>query len=96
MSQNIIVRLGLEDAPEAVQQKVLKTAIELVTKRVMLRLMEVLPASDVAEANRLAGKPEELIAFLSGKADDLVGLIDAEVETVKNEMVLNASLPENI
>lgn len=96
LSQNIIVRLGLENAPEKAQQKILKTAVELVTQRVMLRLMEILPASDVSEANKLAGKPEELIVFLTDKVDDLASLIDVEVETVKNELVLNASLPENI
>jgi len=95
-NKNLIAQLGLEDAPEELRLKVLKQAADLVTKRVVLRLMESLPAADVPEANKLAAEPEELLAFLSSKVPDVEAVIQTETEAVKNEMVAAAALPDGL
>lgn len=95
INQNIISRLGLENAPDEERLAFLERAIELVTKRVMLRLMELLPADDVAKANELADDPEALLVFMAGKVENFEALLDAETEKVKNELVLGSAIPEN-
>jgi hypothetical protein len=95
INQNIISRLGLENAPDEERLAFLERAISLVTKRVMLRLMEILPADDIAKANELADDPEALLVFMAGKVEDFEGLLDSETEKVKNELVLGSSVPEN-
>ncbi len=94
-NENIITKLGLQKLPEEKRIKFLEQMTEIVLQRVMLRLMENLPVAEVAKANALADKPEELIAFLSGKVEDFYGLLSSEVNAVKNEFVLNTALPEN-
>jgi hypothetical protein len=93
--ENLIAMLGLENAPEELRFKVLKRAADMVMKRVVLRLMEKLPPADVAAANALADRPEELIAFLSGKVEDVDALMREEAQKVKNEMVSRSAPSEN-
>jgi hypothetical protein len=94
LNENIIARLGLESLPESDRLKFLERATELVQKRIILRLMENLAEEDVAEANRLAGKPDELLAFLASKTDDFAAALDEEIDAVKDELAINLTPPE--
>jgi hypothetical protein len=96
LNENIIARLGLQKLPEEKRIKVLRQMTDIILQRVMLRLMENLPADEINEANALADKPEELIAFLSGKVEDFYGLLSSEINAVKNELVLEAAVPKNL
>ena len=54
LDQNIIAQLGLQDLPEEKRLALLDELAELVEKRVMIRLMEALPETDVPEADKIA------------------------------------------
>jgi len=94
LKENIIVQLGLQALPEAERLEFLEKMTDIVIKRVMLRLMENLPEEDVAEANGLADAPDELIAFLAGKVDDVALIFEEETEATKKEMAAAAELPK--
>lgn len=87
-SENIVTLLGLESLPEEKRIALVEDAIALVERRVTLRLMELLPESDIAAAEALADKPEELFAFLSKNVPDLPALIAEEVSRVRGELVV--------
>ena len=94
LSENIIARLGLQKLPYEKRVKMLEEITDIVIKRVTLRLMENLPEAEVATANALVAKPEELIAFLSGKVDDMGALFDEEIAAVKQELFASVAVPE--
>ena len=96
LNENIIARLDLGNLPEETRLKMLEKMTDIILERVMLRLMENLPDAEVAEANKLADRPEELIAFLSGRVEDFYDLLAGEINAVKNELILTASVPENL
>ncbi len=89
-NENIIKKLGLEDLPEEKRVELLDRMAQLVEKRVILRLMEALNESDAAEAEKLADKPEELLAFMASKVPDVGAVIAEETQKVQNEILLSA------
>ncbi len=90
LRENLISRLGIQSLPEKERLEILEKAADLVLSRVVLRMMERLSAEDAAEANRLADKPEELIAFLESKVGNMPALIAEETEAVKADLIKSA------
>jgi hypothetical protein len=93
LDDNVIRRLGIENLPEEKRLELLSRMTELVQKRVTLRLMENLSEADAAEAEKLADKPEELLAFMGSKTD-VGAVIQQETQKLKDELVLGAGVDE--
>ncbi len=93
LNENIIARLGLQKLPEEKRLRLLEKLTDIVLKRVTLRLMDSLPDSDVPTVNALADKPDELVAFLASKVDNLGAIFDEEIAAVKKS-VIDAVPPE--
>jgi hypothetical protein len=91
LADNIITQLGLESLPEDRRIAMIGQITTLVEKRVMLLLMENIGEQDVTEANRIADKPEELLAFMAGKVPDIESVIAQETEKIKNELMLGTN-----
>jgi len=91
---NIIKLLGLEALPEERRVEMLNRMTELVQKRVILRLMENLTEADAAEAEKLADRPDELLAFMSAKSGNVADIIADETAKLKNELVMGAGADE--
>ncbi len=91
-NENIIAKLGLGDLPEEKRAELLDRMAQLVEKRVILRLMEALSEQDAAEAEKLADKPEELLAFMASKVPDIGAVIAEETEKVQKEIILSAGV----
>jgi hypothetical protein len=87
LNENIIARLGLQNLPEEKRLRLLEKLTEIVLKRVTLRLIDDLPESDVSTVNALADKPDELIAFLASKVDNLGVVFDEEIAAVKKSVI---------
>ncbi len=85
---NIISLLGLESLPEERRAAMIEKMTDLVQKRVIIRLMESLSDADAAEAEKMADKPEEMMAFLMSKQADMPAMVAQEAEAVKQELAL--------
>jgi hypothetical protein len=94
LNENIINRLSLQKLPYEKRVKMLEQITDMIIKRVTLKLMENLPETDVAAANELVDKPEELVAFLSSKVDNMGALLDNEITAVKQELFVSVAVPE--
>ena len=92
LDENIIAKLGLQDMSEEQRLKLLNQMAELVEKRAMIRVMEVLPEGDIEEANKLSNEPEKLMEFLGSKVNFGEIILD-ETEKLKNELFLQVSEP---
>lgn len=89
VEDNIIKMLGVRSLTEEKRVRLVEQMTDLVQKRVILRLMEMVTEQDAAEAVRISDDPEALMAFLGSKAD-LAEVVDQEVRRLKNELRLNA------
>ena len=92
LQKNIISLLGLESLPDEKKVQFLEKTSELVFKRTIVKVMELLPKSDQDELSRLigAGEPEKTDAFIAEKIPNFEELMNNEIVAIKEEMVKEA------
>jgi Protein of unknown function (DUF5663) len=86
LHQNLIAALGVQDLPEEQRLAIVDQAAALVEKRIFVRLMDSLPEEAVAEAEKLADKPEELLKFLAAQGPGIETVFAEETAKVVEEL----------
>ncbi|MBI2484498.1 hypothetical protein HYV71_04955 [Candidatus Uhrbacteria bacterium] len=88
LQQNIITLLGLQDLPSDRQITLVERIVELVEKRVTLRLMDELDEEQLKKASAIfsTGTDEEKTAFLQS-IPNLQQMLEEEVLKIKQELL---------
>ncbi len=86
LSQNLINLLGLELLSQDKKMEILERAMELVEKRVMLRVLDELKAKD-AKAAEEAASSGKMLDFIQARVPNLVEIIAEETARVKIELM---------
>jgi len=87
LSENIIGLLGLESLPEQDKKELLDKMIDLVMKRVILRLMNEMKAEDAQRMSEMENNSEEILAFIAEKVPTFDEILKEEIIKVKQEML---------
>lgn len=92
LSANIIEALGVENLPDDKKANLLASMIDLVQKRVTLRLIEGLPESELAEFGKLADSKdsEALASFAEKHGKNFEEIIKEETAKLKGELIERA------
>ena len=85
INENIIAALGIQALPLEKKQEVLNKLVELVQKRIMLRVMDGLSKEDGEKMAELEKNPMEMLAFIAEKFPNFEEIVKEEVEKVKEE-----------
>lgn len=86
LQANLINLLGLELLPEDKKMEILERAMELVEKRVMLRVLDELKAKDQKAAEE-AAKNGKMLDFIQTLVPNLAQIIAEEAARVKIELM---------
>ncbi len=91
LTQNIISVLGLGSLPADRQMALVEKMIELVEKRITVRILETLQGDQLDKANSVfsSGTDEEKSAFLIS-LPNLQNIFEQEIIRVKQELVEDA------
>lgn len=88
---NIIKELGLENLSDDEKLDILSRLSTLVQKRVMVRILDTLSDEQKDEMGELLEKQSEnadaLTDWLSGKVENLPGIVEQETNNVKTELL---------
>ncbi len=90
LDSNIIAALGIQALPEAQRIVIVNQAADLVQKRVLIRLLEMMSEQDAAEAEKYLDDPDRLLAFMGSKIADLGSVVNEEVGRLRAELVSGA------
>ena|SRR3989338_8023341 len=90
INENIIAALGLQSLALEKKQEVLEKLVELVQKRIMLRVMDGLSREDGEKMSGLEKNPMEMLAFIAEKFPNFEEIVKEEVEKVKEEALAAA------
>ena len=90
LAENIITTLGLQDMPDDEKAKLVDRVLDVVQKRIMLRLTELLATEDDAVVSELANDPPRLFAFLQTKVPNFNAILEEEIVGVKKELLTSA------
>lgn len=90
LTENIITTLGLQDMPDDEKVKLVDRILDVVQKRIMLRLTELLATEDDAMVSQLANDPQRLFAFLQTKVPNFNAILEEEMLSVKRELLESA------
>lgn len=87
-NKNLFNLAGLQSAPAAVKTALIADAVELLEKRLLLKILDRLSPSDEEKFLELldGGTGEERQIFLARAVPDFPALIDAEVVRIKDEV----------
>lgn len=87
LHQNILALFGLGSSSQATKNELMGRLIELVEKRVMVRVLDRMPPHLQEEFLRILeiGTDEEKTIFLQAHVPDVSRLIDAEVAHLKQQ-----------
>jgi len=96
LQKNIISLLGLESLSEEKKIQLLEKLSELVFKRTMVRVMELLPEEGQEELSKLVdeGDSEKTNAFIVEKIPNFEEIMNEEIVAVKEEMAEEAGSVE--
>lgn len=86
LQANLINLLGLELLPEDKKVEILERAMELVEKRVMLRVLHELKAKDRASVEEAANSGK-MLDFIQTRVPNLAEIIAEETARVKIELM---------
>ena len=86
-TDGIIEQLGLGAWPAERREAFTAQLLDLVQKRVTLRLMDVLSEEDIAQADQFSDDPEAMQKFLMEHAPNLPAIVEEETERVKKELL---------
>lgn len=87
LAENIITVLGVQDMPDDEKAKLVDRILDVVQKRIMLRLTELLATEDDAMVSELANDPQRLFAFLQTKVPNFNAILEEEIVGVKKELL---------
>jgi hypothetical protein len=87
LNENIIGLLGLESLPDNEKQAMLEKMTELIQKRLMLRVMDVLSEEDAKQMADVEKNPQEILALIAEKVPNFEDLVKEEVVKLKEEML---------
>lgn len=90
LGENIIALLGLESLPSEEKAAILDKMTELIQKRVMLRVVEMLSEEDAQTIANSQMSPTEMVTFAADKVGNFENILKEEILKVKQEM-LNAA-----
>lgn len=86
---NLIELLEIEDFPEEKKYEIIEKSVDLVQKRVFLRVLKTLSAEKKDELLKLLeqeGKPDERMTFLEKHCPNFFEWLEEEIVKVKAEM----------
>jgi len=84
--QNVFVELGLSNLPDEKKVLMLSQMNTVVEKRLMLRVMDVLPSDVATQLDQAGLSDEQKMEKIVENVPQLADLIAEEVELVKQEM----------
>lgn len=87
LNENIIALLGLEALPDEEKVAMIEKMTDLVQKRVILRVMDLLAEEDAAKMAEMEKNPEEVIAFIAEKVPNFDQIMQEEIVRLKQEMI---------
>ena len=87
VAQNIIKGLGLEVLPEEKKVQMLEKMTELVQKRVMLRVMELLSNEQAEEMAAKESNPVEMLAYIAEKVPNFDSILQEEISVLREEVL---------
>jgi len=90
LETNIIEALGLESLPDEQKIQMVQTMVDLVQKRLMLRIMDQLSEEEKDEFEKiLGGRDVDLAAaeFIKNKVPNFDEMVQEEIIKVKQEMI---------
>ncbi len=90
LAENIITTLGLQDMPDEEKAKLVDRILDVVQKRIMLRLTELLATEDDAMVEQLSNDPQRLFAYLQTKVPNFNKILEDEIVGVKKELLESA------
>ncbi|KKR08590.1 MAG: hypothetical protein UT32_C0001G0110 [Parcubacteria group bacterium GW2011_GWC2_39_14] len=90
LEENIISLLGLESLPNEEKAAILDKMTELIQKRTMLRVVEMLSEEDAQTLANTPMAPAEMVAFAAEKVGNFENILMEEILKAKQEM-LNAA-----
>jgi hypothetical protein len=87
LHQNILALFGLGSSSQATKNELMGRLIELVEKRVMIKILDRMPPQQQEEFLRILeiGTDEEKTVFLQSHVPDVSRLIDSEVAHLKQQ-----------
>jgi len=86
LQENIIISLGLSNLPDEEKAKIVEQVLNLLQKRIMLRITELVAAEDDAIIEQLSGDFGRLIMYLKTKVPNFDKILEEEVLAVKKEL----------
>lgn len=90
LEDNIIELLGLGSLPNEEKAAILDKMTELIQKRTMLRVIEMLSEEDAQTLANTPMSPVEMVAFAAEKVGNFENILMEEILKAKQEM-LNAA-----
>jgi len=95
ISMNILEELGLNYLPEEERNRLLNKMVEVVNKRITLRVIDELSDENYEIFSKLIERnPQEAIDFLVNKVDNFQDLIMDEIAKFKDEILTKFSYLE--
>lgn len=93
LDENIIALLGLESLSDEEKAEMITKMSELVQKRVLLRVMELLSNEDQNKMAQMEqGDPALLVAFVAEKVPNFDTIVKEEIVKIKEETLKVAEL----
>ena len=87
LHQNILALFGLSTSSQSTKNELMSRLIELVEKRVMIKILDRMAPQQQEEFLRILeiGTDEEKTVFLQAHVPDVARLIDSEVQHLKQQ-----------
>lgn len=87
LKENIITSLGLEALSDEEKAKMVERVLDLLQKRIMLRVTELLAAEDDTVLEELSGDFPRLITYIKTKVPNFDTILEEEVLSIKKELL---------
>mgnify|MGYP001615490525 CR=1 FL=1 len=87
LNDNIIGLLGLESLPMSEKVEMIEKMNLLISKRVMLRIMDLLSNEDASKMAEKEKSPMDMMNFIAEKIPNLNEIVEQEVVKLKEEML---------
>lgn len=87
LQENIITLLGIESLPEERKAVILEMMSDLIQRRVMLRVMDVLSDEDKDKMSEIEADADRAAAFIAEKVPNLEEIVKEEVLKSKQDLL---------
>lgn len=84
--ENIISVLGLSDLPQEKRQAIIENATDLVMRRTLARIFDMLSPEDVEAINKLGDNSDAVMELIVGKVPNMAEVVNEEAMKVRDEL----------